>query len=108
MTYIRLFNLCLIIVLVVDVSGFADDLRRAIARWLNTSPERIATKPLFCSKCLTVWLGLAYALIVGELTLAVVLYILALGVMTANLATLIRITIEAVRNLLDKIFRTLC
>lgn len=107
-TYINILYICLAIVLVVDVSGFGQDMRKALARWLNTSPERIIDKPFFCSKCLTVWIGLAYAIIIGELTLPILLYILTLAVMTNNIATIIQITIEAVRGLLDKIYDKIC
>lgn len=108
MTYYRILQLCLCIVLVIDISGAVESLRAFVGRWLKANPERVKLKPLDCSKCMTVWLGLGYALIVGELTLSIALYTLLLAVMTPNLATLIHITIEAVRNLLDKIFRTLC
>lgn len=108
MTYYRILQLCLCIVLVIDISGAVESLRAFVGRWLNTNPERIKLKPLDCSKCMTVWLGLGYALIVGELTLSVTLYTLLLAVMTPNLATLICITIEAFRKTLEKIFKTLC
>ena len=108
MTYYRIFQLCLCIVLVIDISGAVESLRAFVGRWLKANPERVKLKPLDCSKCMTVWLGLGYALIVRELTLSIALYTLLLAVMTANFATLISITIEAVRKLLDKIFKSLC
>ncbi|MBQ2007532.1 MAG: hypothetical protein II236_02515 [Alistipes sp.] len=108
MTYYRILQLCLCIVLVIDISGAVESLRSFVGKWLQAPAERVRLKPLDCSKCMTVWLGLGYALIVRELTLSVALYTLLLAVMTPNLATLICITIEAVRNLLDKIFRTIC
>lgn len=108
MIYLRLAQLCTIIVLIVDTSGVMESIRYGLGRWLGTSPDRIRFKPFDCSKCMTIWLGLGYALITHNLTMSVTLYTLVLAVMTPNIATLINITIEAVRNLLDKILDKLC
>lgn len=108
MIYIKLFQICLIAVLIIDISGALYSIRCGIGRWLNSSPENIRMKPFDCSKCMTVWLGLGYALFTGNLTMSVTLYTLMLAVMTPNIVTLINITIEAVRSLLDKILDKLC
>lgn len=108
MIYYRLLQLCIIVVLIIDISGVMDSIRSGFGRWLGASPERIRFKPFDCSKCMTVWLGLGYALFTGNLTMSVTLYTLVLAVMTPNIATLINITIEAVRSLLDKILDKIC
>lgn len=108
MIYVELLKLSIAIVLVVDVSGAVESLRGSLAKWLKVSTERVHLKPLDCSKCLTVWFGLAYALIAGELTLTVALYTLFLAVMTPNIATAVCLTIEVFRKLLDKIYNKLC
>lgn len=108
MIYIQLLQLCVIVVLIIDISGVMASIRSGLGRWLGASPDRIRFKPFDCSKCMTVWLGLGYALFTGNLTMGVTLYTLVLAVMTPNIATLINIIIEAVRNLLDKILDKLC
>lgn len=108
MIYLDLLQIAIAIVLVVDVSGFGQDVKWAIARWLNTSVDRIHEKPFFCSKCLTTWIGLGYATIVGELSLSVIIYTLLLGVATPIIDNIISLTIEAIRTALDKIFDRLC
>lgn len=96
------------IVLVVDCSGVMESVRDAVAKWLHAPAERVSIKPLDCSKCLTVWVGLGYALVVGELSLPILCYLLLLGVMTPNIATAVNITTEAVRCLLERIYNKLC
>lgn len=103
-----LFLIATAIVLVVDCSGVMESVRGAVAKWLHAPSERVSIKPLDCSKCLTVWVGLGYALIVGEFSLPILCYVLLLGVMTPNIATLVNITTEAVRCLLEKIYEKLC
>lgn len=107
MIYLDLLQLCLVVVLVIDLSGIVDSLHAFMGRWLHVPAERVRIKPLDCSKCMTFWLGLGYICIVGELTLSVLLYLLFLAVMTSNIAMLCHIIIEAARGCLDKIIQRL-
>lgn len=56
-------------VFVVDLSGFTQSWKGALARWLRVDPDRLKVKPLDCSLCMTWWVTLAVTLAEGRLGL---------------------------------------
>ena len=69
MHFFDLFLIALICVVIIDISGFIEDIEIILAKWLKVKSVRIP-KPFSCSFCLTHWIGLAYLLFCGALSLS--------------------------------------
>lgn len=62
------FFVTVIIVLIVDVSGFVENLKRLIFRWLNGKGVKYRDfdlKPIDCSFCLSFWVNLIFLVVSG-------------------------------------------
>lgn len=81
MLYCNLFLIALICVIIIDVSGFVEELELILAKWLKVSKVRIP-KPFSCSLCMTWWSSLVYLICVGGLTLLNVAVALLLAALT--------------------------
>lgn len=67
---INLFFIAVIIVFIVDVSGFIDNAKQNIFRWIHGNKigyREFTIKPFDCSLCLTWWAGLIYLFYTGNL-----------------------------------------
>lgn len=62
-----LILLTIIIVYIVDLSGFMDSVKHALGKWLNLSVRHLP--PFDCSLCMTWWIGLIYLIITSQFTL---------------------------------------
>lgn len=60
-----------VVVFIVDLSGFTNSWRTALARFLKVNALR-PLRPFDCSLCMTWWCCLAWAAIRGQLTLLTV------------------------------------
>ena len=68
MIYINLLLVALVTIYIVDISGFTQSWKDALARWLKVSALK-PLPPFDCGKCMTWWVCLIYALCVGQLSL---------------------------------------
>lgn len=71
MIILNLFLISVIWVLILDIAGFSDEIRRIIGKILKLSPglyQNLSLKPLTCSLCMTWWSGVIYLLVVHEFT----------------------------------------
>lgn len=88
--YLQLLLLTAIVVYIVDCSGFTDTwlgwLSKFTARF-NYPPVR-SLRPFSCSKCMTWWTGIAFALIRGQFSLPVLAFIAALSFLSITLREL--------------------
>lgn len=76
--YTDILILSLVVIFIVDVSGFTQSWHDALQRWIGR-PIREDIKPFSCSLCMTWWTGLAYALISGNFNIPTVGYIALLA-----------------------------
>ena len=97
MSYIDLFEITVIVVIIVDISGFIDSIKSFVGKVLGINNVKL--KPLDCSFCLNFWLSLAYLLITNELTITAVMVTLLLSTMT----TIIKDAIYLIRDIFGKI-----
>lgn len=81
MPYFDLFLIALICVVIIDISGFIGEIEDILAKWLKVKSVRIP-KPFSCSFCLTHWVGLAYLLLSGSLSLSSYAVLLLMCVLT--------------------------
>ena len=97
MNYIDLFEITIIVVIIVDISGFIDSIKNLIGKVLGINNVKL--KPLDCSFCVNWWLSLAYLLITNELSITAVMVTLLLSTMTP----IIKDAIYLIRDFLGKI-----
>lgn len=77
----NLFLISLICVIIIDVSGFVEELENNLAKWLGVRKVRIP-KPFSCSLCMSWWSGLAYLICAGSVTLPCVAAALLMATLT--------------------------
>lgn len=82
MNVINLLIISLIIVYVIDLSGFIQDgVEPLLARIFHVHQVRLK-KPWSCSKCMTLWIGLLYVMIFCHITIPIIGYVFFLSFMT--------------------------
>ncbi len=97
MSYLKLFEISIIVVIIVDISGFIDSVKTLIGKVLGIN--NVNLKPFDCSFCLNFWVSLIYLLITNELTITAVMVTLLLSTMTS----IIKDAIYLIRDFLGKI-----
>ena len=70
--YLDILLLSLVVIWIVDVSGFTQSWMDALSRWLDRQIRPV--KPFACSLCMTWWTGLAYSLITRNLSIPIVAF----------------------------------
>lgn len=66
--YIDMLMVAVITIYIVDLSGFTESWRGMLAKILHIKEMR-SIKPFDCGLCMTWWMCLIYAFIIGELNL---------------------------------------
>ena len=107
---LKLVIICLVNVLIIDLSGIITDLKLLISKWLTK--DKIATtnfriKPFDCSFCMTFWTGLIYTLVIGQFTLVNLLIILLLAFFTEPIKQSLLLIKDLLIKMIDKIYETL-
>lgn len=97
-TIINLLLIQFIIVNIIDVSGFIQEMEGILSKWLHIKAH--IPKPFSCSLCLTFWTGLVYLIASGEISL---LYLAVLLL----IASLTPVTLEAVYLIRDILLKAL-
>ena len=98
--YLQLPVLAVIVVYVVDVSGFTDSWRRLLARWLHV-PELRPLPPFDCGLCATWWACLIWTAVQGELSLLTVLESALLSLVSIPIGALLVFIREALIYIID-------
>lgn len=87
MIYLKLILLTLVVVFIVDTSGFVDTIKSWLSKWLG---KKVSTlRPIDCSLCMTWWVCLVYAMIQKEISLGVVAFICGLSVLSYPISEMI-------------------
>lgn len=81
MIYIDLILVAVVTIYIVDISGFTESWRSALARTLKISAMR-PLPPFDCGTCMTWWVCLIYAICVGQFTLCAVAESAALSLLS--------------------------
>jgi len=71
--YTDLLLLTLIVVYVVDISGWTDAWLGWLSRWLGRTVREF--KPFSCSTCMTWWTGIVYAIATGRFCIGILAYV---------------------------------
>lgn len=80
MTLINLLIISMMIVYVLDLSGFVDDGIQPFFK--KHFKGQLKTKPFLCSMCMTHHIGLIYILIIGKFSIAMWGYVCLLSFLT--------------------------
>ena len=97
MSYLKLFEITIIVVIIVDISGVVTDAKKMIGRILGIN--NVSIKLIECSFCLNFWVSMAYLLITNELSITAVMVTLLLSTMTS----IIKDAIYLIRDIFGKI-----
>lgn len=101
---INLILIQIIVVNIVDVSGFVDTVKNALKKWLRIKGE-ITIKPFDCSYCLNWWIGMIYLVCVGELTLYYIPFVLLLSMLTNVTLSLQLLLKDILATLINLIYK---
>lgn len=96
-------------VYVVDLSGFTDSWRAALARWLKVGVGRLRPLPPFdCGRCMSFWAPLAWAACSGEFALTTLAFSALLSSMSGAMGQLITLLSEGLCRLLGELISRWC
>lgn len=102
MEYLEMTALALIVVYIVDISGFTQAWRSALSKWLGISPASLRPLPPFdCSKCAVWWASLIHALACGELSVWTVLWASVLSLLSGGLSGMLCTMTAALDRLIE-------
>lgn len=102
--YIDLLLVAAVTIYIVDLSGFTDSWRSALARRMRIPESNLRQlKPFDCSLCMTWWVCLIYALIEGQLSLPVIAYSALLSFLSVPIGQAILFIREWASWLIDKL-----
>ena len=102
MNYLKLFEITVIVVIIVDISGFVDSVKTLIGKVLHIN--NVNLKPLDCSFCLNLWVSMAYMLITNELSITAVMVTLLLSTMTPIIKDAIYLIRDLIGKIINKIY----
>lgn len=103
-TIIDILLVASVTIYIVDLSGFTDSWRSALARLLKISESALRPiKPFDCGKCMTWWVCLIYIICVGKVTLAYIAFIAFLSHMSQPIGQLLVLLRETMNTLVDKL-----
>lgn len=105
MIYLDLFELTIIVVIVVDISGFVESIKAFVGKVLGINNVKL--KPFECSLCMTFWVSLGYLLITNQLSITAIMVALLISVMTPVIQDLIYLIRDILGFILLKISKLL-
>lgn len=103
MIYIELALVAIVTIYIVDLSGFTDSWRSALARYLHTTSLR-AIKPFDCGKCMTWWVCLAFSIASGEFNIFTLAYCAALSFFSLPIGRSLLLAREWINTIISNAF----
>lgn len=95
-------------VYIVDLSGFTESWRSALARWLKISPSAMRPlHPFDCGQCMSWWVCLIYALCCERFSLGIVAWSAFLAFMSTVTGQLLQLIREIMTFLINRIYERL-
>ena len=82
-----LLFLTLIVVFIVDISGFTESWLGAFSKWLGHPVYSL--KPFSCSLCMTWWSGIVYLLVTGRFCITLLAYVALMAFLSFPLSELL-------------------
>lgn len=107
MMLLNLTLICLVCVVIIDLSGFMQSLKRFISNVLTkrkVTTTDFSLKPFDCSFCMTFWCCILYTIVNGEFTLIHLGYICLLAFMTDTIRQFLLLIKDMFNKLIDTIY----
>lgn len=102
--YIDLLLVALITIYIVDISGFTESWRTALARSLKISESAMRPlKPFDCGKCMTWWLCLIYPICTGDISLGTIAFAALLSHLSNPIGELMIFIREWMIHIIDRL-----
>lgn len=103
--YVELLFVTIIVVYIVDLSGFTQSWKEGLGKMLGGKIGRV--KPLDCSLCMTWWTGIVYSWILGELTLPILAYIAGLSLLSMPVGQILILIKETINYIINQLMQRL-
>ena len=110
MVYLNCLLITLIVVSVLDVFGFWNEISGNIKKWMTGGKlsEPFELKPFSCSLCSSFWCNLIYIVAINQFSIVMLAYIVGLSYMTPvfkDLLFTVRDFISYIIRLINRIFQ---
>lgn len=106
---INLFILTCIIVFIIDLSGFVDEMvKRLYYKYIKVGDYHTLIpklKPLTCSLCLSFWAGLIYLLITSQFTITMIGYVCLLAFLTPVIGDILVMIKDVINKIINLIYK---
>lgn len=101
--YIDIFTLALVVIYIIDVSGFTESWRDGLAKALSIKQLR-PLPPFDCSKCAVWWTGIIYALTQRELDIYTIAFSALLSLLSVPFGQLMLCIRENLNSLINRLY----
>lgn len=108
--YYTLLAITIVVVNLIDISGFVDEMKRFVWKWLYKGKREyrpFTFKPFDCSYCMTHWTGLFYLLLSGNITIWSYMALLLLCFLTPIIADCQRLVLDILTKGISLIYKIL-
>ena len=106
---INLFILTCIIVFIIDLSGFVDEMvKRLYYKYIKVGDYHTLIpklKPLTCSLCLSFWVDLIYLLITSQFTIIMIGYVCLLSFLTPIIGDILVMIKDVLNKIINLIYK---
>ena len=103
-TYIDLLLIAVITIYIVDLSGFTQSWRSAIARRLKAKDLK-PIRPLDCGQCMTWWVCIIFSLATGNFSIPILAYIAGLSFLSIPIGQACIFIKEGLSFLINKMMK---
>ena len=103
--WFKLLILTSIIVFIIDLSCFIDEVEKILSKWLKA--KVLIPKPFSCSLCISWWIGLLYLLIYGKFTIIWIGYVALLSLLTTTIYNGLLMIRDLLNKIIDWVYNTL-
>lgn len=102
----EMLMISVVTVYIVDLSGFTEHWRDALARWLKVGKLR-PLPPFDCGQCMTWWGCLIYVLCIGEISLWTVAWSALLAFMSTVMGNFLLLLRDMLLGFINKLYNRL-
>lgn len=106
---LNLFLLTCIIVFIIDISGFVDEIvKRIYDKYIKVGDYHTLLpklKPFTCSLCSTFWIGLIYLLITSQFNILMIGYVCLLAFLTPIIGDIFILVKDALNKIINLIYK---
>ena len=110
MVVFNLFLISIIVVCIVDISGFIDTLKSALNKVITKgkfSNSNFSLKPIDCSLCMVFWAGLIYLIYCNSISLLNIAILLLIAISTPIINDIIRLLQDLIIKLIQVIEKSI-